>query len=95
MTNDRVRMKAYDSAIRRSGPGKRVVDIGAGADLALTKLCLDAGARRVYAIEMLDDAYERATRLAREWNAGDRLVLVHGDSRSITLPEKVDILSPN
>jgi amino acid adenylation domain-containing protein len=91
MTNDRVRMKAYDSAIRRSGRGKKVVDLGAGADLALTKLCLDAGARRVYAIEMLDDAYERATRVAREWDAGDRLVLIHGDSRSITLPEKVDI----
>jgi len=91
MTTDRVRTRAYRSAIERTVGGKVVIDVGTGADLALARMCLESGAKRVYAVEMLDHAYERARRLARELNLQDRLMLLHGDSREIELPEKVDV----
>lgn len=91
MTGDRVRTQAYRRAIEKAVRGKVAVDLGAGADLVLTRMCLEAGAARVYAIEMLDSAVARARRLAEELGAGERLVIIHGDSRAIDLPEKADI----
>jgi amino acid adenylation domain-containing protein len=91
MTRDGVRMRAYRAAIGRAVRGRVVADLGTGADLALARLCLEAGAHRVHAIEMLDSAYARAVRRARELDAGDRLVLHHGDARTVALPEPVDV----
>jgi len=91
MTADRVRTRAYRSAIGRAVRGKTVVDIGTGADLTLARMCLEAGAKRVFAVEMLDSAYEQASRLAGQLDFQDRLVLIHGDSQKIELPEKVDV----
>src|SRR5262249_16252407 len=90
MTSDRVRTRAYRNAIDKAVRGKTVVDIGSGADLVLARMCLEAGAKRVYAIEMLDGAVEKARRLAAELG-GERLVILHGDSRRVELPEKVDV----
>jgi amino acid adenylation domain-containing protein len=91
MTADRVRMRAYKSAIERVVRGKTVLDIGTGADMALARLCLEAGARHVYAIEMLDEACRRAEKLAEAAGISDRVTLLHGDSRQLPLPEKVDV----
>src|SRR5262249_59862107 len=91
MTTDEVRMHAYRSAIAHVVRGKSVVEIGTGADLALARLCLDAGAARVFAIELLDQAWRSASRLAEDLGLADRLVLMHGDSRTIALPEPVDV----
>jgi SAM-dependent methyltransferase/acyl carrier protein len=91
MTSDRVRARAYRSAIERTVRGKSVVDIGTGGDLALARMCLEAGAKRVYALEMLEQAFEQASRLARELHHSDRLVLIQGEAQKIELPEKVDI----
>lgn len=91
MTTDQVRMRAYRSAIERVVRGKTVIDIGTGADLALARLCLEAGAKRVYALEMLEDAYVRASRLVDDLGLSDRLVLIRGEARDIELPEKVDV----
>src|SRR5262249_44740706 len=66
MTTDEIRMHAYRSAIAHAVRGKTVVEIGTGADLALARLCLDAGAARVFAIELLDKAWRSASRLAEE-----------------------------
>jgi amino acid adenylation domain-containing protein len=91
MVADQVRMRAYRAAIAQSVRGKTVVDVGTGADLALARMCLEAGARRVYAIEMLEDAYRSACRLAEDAGLADRIVLLHGDSRDVVLPEAVDV----
>ncbi|MDQ3898504.1 MAG: amino acid adenylation domain-containing protein, partial [Actinomycetota bacterium] len=91
MTSDAVRVSAYRRAIARAVRDKTVVDIGCGADLVLARMCLEAGARRVYAIEMLDEAVQRARRLVGQLGAVDRLVVVHGDARDVELPEKVDL----
>ncbi|MDB5379742.1 MAG: hypothetical protein JWR00_4188, partial [Rubritepida sp.] len=91
MSGDRVRMRAYRAAIERSVRGRTVVDVGTGADLALARACIDAGATRVYAIEMDVAAFAAAERVAREMAAGEKLVLLQGDSRSIELPERVGV----
>ena len=91
MSGDRVRMRAYRAAIERSVRGRTVVDVGTGADLALARACLEAGASRVYAIEMDAAAFAAAQRFAEELAAGEKLVLLQGDSRSIELPERVGV----
>ena len=51
MLGDRVRLRAYDEAMRRTvRPGDVVVDVGAGT-VVLSLLALRHGASHVYAIE--------------------------------------------
>lgn len=50
MLNDKVRMKAYEDAIKTAVDGKTVIDVGAGTG-ALSIMAAKAGAVKVYAIE--------------------------------------------
>lgn len=91
MTNDKGRMEAYQCAIAGTVRGKSVVDIGTGGDAILARQCVEAGAERVYAIEMLDSAFEQAKALVQRLGLHDRITLLHGSSMDVTLPEKVDV----
>ncbi|WP_437978269.1 amino acid adenylation domain-containing protein [Sorangium sp. So ce295] len=91
MTNDVERNRRYAAAIRRHVPGKVVVDVGTGKDAVLALMCVEAGARRVYAIETLDAAYRAARDLVASLGFGDRIHVIHGDSREVTLPEPADV----
>jgi amino acid adenylation domain-containing protein/non-ribosomal peptide synthase protein (TIGR01720 family) len=91
MTHDERRVHSYQVAINRVVPGKIALDIGTGADAILARLCLDAGARRVYAIEQLKEAYNRARDLITRLGVSDRITLIHGDSTEVELPEQVDV----
>jgi amino acid adenylation domain-containing protein len=91
MTSEEAPHRAYRAAITALVKGKTVVDIGTGADAILARICLEAGAERVYAIEMLDEACERVRTLIDRLGLSDRIVLLHGDSRHVELPEQVDV----
>jgi amino acid adenylation domain-containing protein/non-ribosomal peptide synthase protein (TIGR01720 family) len=91
MTHDEGRNRAYRNAIRRLVPGKVVLDIGTGADAIWAQACIEAGAKRVYAIEMLDEAYTRASDLLARLGLSDRITLIHADSTQASLPELVDV----
>jgi amino acid adenylation domain-containing protein/non-ribosomal peptide synthase protein (TIGR01720 family) len=91
MTHDEGRNRTYRNAISRVVKGKTAVDIGTGADAVLARFCADAGAERVYAIEVSEDGYRRARELVERLGLGTRIVLIHGDSRHVQLPEKVDV----
>jgi amino acid adenylation domain-containing protein len=91
MTNDQVRNNSYREAMRRLASGKTVVDIGAGADVVLSRLCIEAGAKKVYAIEMSEESYQKAKKEIEREGLEDRLILIHGESSSVELPEKVDV----
>ena len=91
MTHDEGRNRAYLDAIRRFVPGKVVLDIGTGADAIWARACVDAGAKRVYAIEMLDEAYIRAAELLSRLELTEQIMLIHGDSTRVNLPERVDV----
>jgi hypothetical protein len=54
-------------------------------------MCVEAGARRVYAVEVLDGAYEKARELIECQGLGERVKVIHGDMASVELPEKVDV----
>ncbi|MEK6283065.1 MAG: amino acid adenylation domain-containing protein [Acidobacteriota bacterium] len=91
MTNDERRNQSYRVALERAVKDKVAVDIGTGPDAILARLCLEAGARKVYAIELLEDTYRRAAATIKSLELEDRIVLINGDSTQVQLPEPVDV----
>lgn len=51
MATDKVRVDSYASAISRAVGGKRVLDVGCGPFLLLSRICLSAGATSVVSVE--------------------------------------------
>jgi amino acid adenylation domain-containing protein len=91
MTNDERRNQSYRVALERQVNGKTVLDIGAGKDAILSRLCVEVGARKVYAIEVLEASYRKAATCLEALGLADRVQLIHGSSRAVELPEKVDV----
>jgi amino acid adenylation domain-containing protein len=91
MTSDEVRNAAYRKAIAQVVPGRVVVDVGTGGDVALSRLCVEAGARRVYAIERLEASYRQAQATVKRLGLEERITLVQGSSFAVTLPEPADV----
>ena len=91
MTLEPVRNAAYKEAIQRHVKNKVVLDIGTGQHAILARFCVEAGAKRVYAIEVLDEAFEKAAKLVQEAGLSDRITIIHGDSTTVELPELVDV----
>lgn len=91
MNAEPVRLAAYREAFARHVPGKVVLDIGTGQDAVLARLCAEAGARHVYAVEILPDAARRARELVARLGLGGRITVIEGDIGSLTLPEPVEV----
>jgi amino acid adenylation domain-containing protein len=91
MTHDERRNRAYRKSIERVVPGKTVVDPGTGADALLARMCVECGAAKVYAIEMLDDAFEKARERVARLGLNGRITVLHGDAMCLELPESVDV----
>ena len=91
MTHDELRNAAYREAIDRSMRGKVALDLGTGADALLARLCVEAGADKVYAVEADGDAFRRAAALVETLGLAGRIVVVHGESTRVELPEPVDV----
>jgi predicted RNA methylase len=88
---DKIRCEAYREAIYRTvKPGDVVVDLGAGTGL-LSFFALQAGARRVYAIEMTGIA-DVAAELIEANGFRDRITLIRQASSRARLPERCDVL---
>jgi SAM-dependent methyltransferase len=91
MLRDTIRCDAYREAIRRTvKPGDVVVDLGAGTGL-LSFFAAQAGARRVYAIEMSGIA-DTAAELIATNGLRDRITLIRKSSLRARLPERCDVL---
>ena len=95
MTHDDVRVEKFKSAIERSVRDKIVLEIGTGRDAILARLCAAAGARKVYAVETLEDSYRAAQALVEQLGLADRIVVIHGDSFELQLPEPIDVSVSN
>ncbi|MGD2270782.1 MAG: 50S ribosomal protein L11 methyltransferase [Desulfobacterales bacterium] len=90
MLDDNIRVEAYRKAIFQTvGKDDVVADIGTGTGI-LAFFALQAGARKVYAIEK-DPIIEVAKKAAQE-NGFDRICFIQNDSRQTQLPEQVDII---
>ena len=92
MLFDEERVNRYSEAIAATiRPGDVVADIGTGTGL-LAFLCLEAGAKRVHAIER-SVAIKWAERIAARNGYANRIVFHHADSRNIdSLTEPVDVI---
>jgi hypothetical protein len=91
MLSDRVRMDAYDAAIRQVvRPGDVVLDLGAGTGI-LGLMALRAGAKRIIAIEQ-GDAIELARAIARHNGITDRIAFHQASSRAVELEHRADVL---
>ncbi|HLK61109.1 MAG TPA: condensation domain-containing protein, partial [Chthonomonadaceae bacterium] len=91
MTHDERRNQAYRVALERTVKDRVVVEIGPGKDAILSRLCIEAGARKVYTIELLEETYLKAKACLEELGLTDRIHLIHGDARQVELPELGDV----
>jgi amino acid adenylation domain-containing protein len=91
MTHDEHRNNCYRQAIDRLAKGKTVLDLGTGKDVIWGRYCAEAGARKVYAVEVLEDAYRQASALVEHLGLADTITVIHGDADSVELPEPVDL----
>ncbi|MBI2900382.1 MAG: 50S ribosomal protein L11 methyltransferase [Planctomycetes bacterium] len=86
-----LRIDAFRRALRkRVRTGSVVADLGCGTGV-LGLLALQAGARRVYAVERHPIVHV-ARALAKENGVEDRVVFLHADSRDVRLPERADVV---
>jgi SAM-dependent methyltransferase len=92
MMQDPVRIEPYRKAIAaRVTRDDIVLDLGAGQGI-MSFLALQAGARKVYAVER-DPIINLVRQVAQENNIGiDRLVCIQADSERVELPEPVDLI---
>jgi protein arginine N-methyltransferase 1 len=91
MIKDRVRMAAYEQALRAViRPGCSVADVGAGTGV-LSLLACRLGADRVYAIEPAE-IIEVARTLAAANGCADKIVFVQDLSTRVTLPAPADVV---
>ena len=91
LSSDEHRNAKYKAALEGLVVGKVVVDVGTGADAVLARLAVDAGARKVYAVEVFEPACRRAQATVERLGLGDRITVVRGDARTVELPEKADV----
>ena len=91
LTNDEARNDSYKVAIERAVKDKIVVDIGTGRDAIQARFCAESGAKRVYAIDIVEESYRAARERVRELGLEEQIVVLHGDATKIELPEKADV----
>jgi len=92
MLADKIRMQSYQKAIHETVQnGDIVCDIGTGSGI-LAFFALQAGAKKVYAIEQ-NEIIEEAKNLAQLNGLDKKIVFLKGRSDKIELPEKVDVIT--
>jgi type II protein arginine methyltransferase len=84
MMNDHARNDAYDQALRRFAPGRRVLDIGTGAGL-LAMMAARAGAASVTTCEMVGFIAERARLIIDSNGLADRIDILAKRSTDIVV----------
>ncbi|MEV6394069.1 50S ribosomal protein L11 methyltransferase [Streptomyces sp. NPDC051907] len=82
---------AYMEAIERYVPGRVVLDVGTGRDANWAVAAARAGAKKVYAVEVLPEWAEAAAKTVEEAGLSDIITVVTGSSKEIDLPEKIDV----
>lgn len=70
---------------------KIIVDVGTGQEAIFARLCVEFGAKKVYGIELLESAAQKATTLVKNLNLEEKIQIIQGDSTTVNLPEKSDI----
>jgi amino acid adenylation domain-containing protein len=95
MTHDELRNKSFKRAIGQAVRDKVVVDVGTGRDAILARFCARAGARKVYAVELLEEYCRIAENIIKQQGLQNKITVIQGDITKIQLPEKVDVVVAN
>lgn len=90
MNNDAQRVGSYRRAIARVARGKVMIDVGTGPEAILAQYCIQAGAVRVYAIELIEEAYHKAKNTIASLGLQNKIIVIHGNVMDVELPEKAD-----
>lgn len=93
MIADHVRTGTYRNAILGNSEairGRVVLDVGAGTGV-LSMFCVQAGARKVYAVEACSIA-EQAEKIIRDNDMQDKIEIIRGTVETVELPESVDVI---
>lgn len=91
MTSDQVRVQAFQNALDRMAPGRRVLDIGTGKDVNWARYAADRGASSVVAVEGQASALPLARKTLESYPRRDRITLLDGWSTSLTLDDLADV----
>ncbi len=91
LTTNEPRNNSYKIAINNLVKDKVVVDIGTGADAILARFCVEANAKKVYAIEIMQSSYKKAKTVIEKLGLENKIILIYGDATKVELPEKVDV----
>lgn len=91
METDEVRNQCYQDAIQEMIAGKVVLELGTGRKALWAVRCVRAGAKRVYAIEANQRAYQSSLDYLRTQGI-DNVHLICGFSDRVELPERCEVL---
>lgn len=92
MMSDRIRMESYRKAIFETvKKGDVVLDLGSGLGI-LSFFAIQAGAKKVYAVEKMAESINLARLVADKNGFDGSIVFIHGNSKDIELSEKVDVI---
>lgn len=90
MVADFSRNQAYSKAINSQVKGKVFLEVGPGPYLFLSRKCLRAGAKRVWAYEINPRAEKRARAIIGRKGTNDRLMLKNQDIFDAVPPVEID-----
>jgi amino acid adenylation domain-containing protein/non-ribosomal peptide synthase protein (TIGR01720 family) len=90
MATDSMRLAAYKKGLEAIVKDKVVLDPGTGSEMILARHCIEAGAQKVYAVEMDEDAFDKATKNLEKLGLAGKIILIKGNFESAVLPEKID-----
>jgi amino acid adenylation domain-containing protein len=93
MSSEPQRLAHYRAAFAQVAVGKTVLDIGTGEQALLARLAVEAGARKVYAVELLPDAAERARATVAALGLADRITVLTGDIAELPAIERADVIT--
>jgi thioesterase domain-containing protein/2-polyprenyl-3-methyl-5-hydroxy-6-metoxy-1,4-benzoquinol methylase len=92
LTGDQKRKEFYQRTFDAAIAGKTILDVGTGADAILAMQCIEAGARKVYAVELLPEVADAAAAKVIEKRLEGRISVIKGDIRTVQVPEPVDAI---
>ncbi|MFO1356635.1 MAG: amino acid adenylation domain-containing protein [Gammaproteobacteria bacterium] len=91
MGSDAVRNAALRTAFERHAADRVVLDLGTGPQALLARMAAQAGARHVYAVELLPAAAEQARAAVAAAGLAGRITVVTGDAATLQLPEAAEV----
>jgi amino acid adenylation domain-containing protein len=91
MSHDFSRHEFYRRAFRQTVKDKVVLDIGTGRDALFARMCIEEGARKVFAIELLERPARLAAETVERLGLSSTITVIQGRSQEIELPEQVDV----